>query len=158
MTLKELRKQRGLTQKQAAETIRMSLRSYISYEHDESKIGTPKYVFLVKLLDQFTQIDEEHGILSIDQITETCREVFEDYDIKYCYLFGSYCKGSATEKSDVDLLISTPLTGLKFFGLAEALREKLNKKVDLLNTKQLANNELLLEEILDQGIKIYGKN
>ena len=36
-----------------------------------------------------------------------CSSVFGNYSIDYCYLFGSYAKGKATEVSDVDLLIST---------------------------------------------------
>ena len=38
----------------------------------------------------------------------------------------------------------------------EELREKLCKKVDLLNTKELVQNENLISEILKDGIKIYG--
>ena len=71
-------------------------------------------------------------------------------------MFGSYAKGKANEQSDVDLLISTNVTGLEFFGLIEELREKLHKKVDLLDDRQLINNLDLLREILKDGIKIYG--
>ncbi|MBR6406399.1 MAG: hypothetical protein IKS18_09470 [Lachnospiraceae bacterium] len=54
------------------------------------------------------------------------------------------------------MLISTSLAGLAFFGLAETLREKLHKRVDLLDLNQLLNNEMLLKEVLKDGIKIYG--
>jgi predicted nucleotidyltransferase len=78
------------------------------------------------------------------------------YHVEFCYLFGSYAKGKATEKSDVDLLVSTETTGLTFFEMTERLRESLHKKVDLLDLKQLINNENLLREVLKEGIKIYG--
>ena len=71
-------------------------------------------------------------------------------------LDGSYAKGKATEQSDVDLLISTKETGLRFYEIAERLRESLHKKVDLLDVKQLVNNETLIDEMLKEGIKIYG--
>ena len=45
---------------------------------------------------------------------------------------------------------------MKFYELVETLRENLKKKVDLLDTKQLNNNPALLNEILKDGIKIYG--
>ena len=80
---------------------------------------------------------------------------FETYDVEYCYLFGSYARGEAIEKSDVDLLVSTSITGLKFYGLVERLRNSLNKKVDVLDINQLVNNKELLNEILKDGIKIY---
>jgi predicted nucleotidyltransferase len=76
--------------------------------------------------------------------------------VEYCYLFGSYAKGTASEKSDVDLLVHTKLTGMSFFGLVEELREGLKKKVDVLDQKQIVNNFELVNEILKDGIKIYG--
>lgn len=47
------------------------------------------------------------------------------------------------------------ITGLQYFGLAERLREELHKKIDLLDPKQLLNNEQLLNEVLKEGIRIY---
>lgn len=101
-------------------------------------------------------IDEEHGVLAIEDIIKTCERVFEQYDVKYAYLFGSYAKGRATEASDVDILVSTSVTGIKFFGLVEELRTELHKKVDVLDKNQLKGNLELTEEILKDGIKIYG--
>ena len=49
-----------------------------------------------------------------------------------------------------------PVDEMKFFELAETLREKLKKKVDLLDIAQLNNNPTLVQEILKDGIKIYG--
>ena len=85
-----------------------------------------------------------------------CSSVFGNYSIDYCYLFGSYAKGKATEVSDVDLLISTSITGMQFYDLVENIREALHKKVDVLNREQLNANPELIDEILKDGIKIYG--
>ena len=82
--------------------------------------------------------------------------MFSEYNIIYCYLFGSYAKGTADEKSDVDLLISGTVSGLRFYELAEKLREKLHKRVDLLDVNQLMGNINLLNEVLSDGLKIYG--
>ncbi len=82
--------------------------------------------------------------------------MFSNYDIEYCYLFGSYAKGKASNISDVDLFVSTSVTGLRYFGLVEQLRERLKKKVDLLNFNQIKDNTEVLNEILKDGIKIYG--
>ena len=83
-------------------------------------------------------------------------EVFEKYDVDFCYLFGSYAKNKATPTSDVDLLISAKVKGLKFYGLVEEVRTALHKKVDVLDVNQLNNNMELTQEILKDGIKIYG--
>ena len=101
-------------------------------------------------------IDEDHGLLTVEKIREICTPLFERYNVRYAYLFGSYAKGKATEKSDVDLLISMPLNGLRFYEFVEVLRESLKKKVDLLDDTQLENNTVLVKEILQDGIKIYG--
>ena len=153
--LKKIRNEKHLSQQEAAKLLGVSLRSYITYENDEAKADSIKYRFLLYELGQINKIDEEHGILKREDITKVCSEVFADYDIDYCYLFGSYAKGKAVETSDVDLMISGQVTGLKFYGLVEELREALHKKVDLLDVKQLLNNEELLNEVLKEGIKIY---
>ena len=54
------------------------------------------------------------------------------------------------------MLISMPVNGLRFYELVEALREALKKRVDLLDETQLDNNNALVKEILQDGIKIYG--
>ena len=85
------------------------------------------------------------------------RKVLSKYgkEIKFCYLFGSYAKGYAKENSDVDLCVSTDLTGLRFVGLSGELREELKKKIDLLRLSDIQNNYELINEVMQDGIKIY---
>ena len=156
MTLKERRKQSGLTQEECAKLLGVPRRTYQNYENDESKKTTVMYGFLLEKLDELMRIDEEHGIVDIARIEEVCRRVFSTRDVEYCYLFGSYAKGTANPKSDIDLLVATPLSGMGFFELAEALREEFKKKVDVLGVEQLRDNPALTETILKEGIKIYG--
>jgi predicted nucleotidyltransferase len=153
--LKEMRISKQITQQEAARRLGISLRSYIMYENDAAKENTIKYRFLLQELQKINAVDEEHGILTTEQIRMCCKEILDAYQVEYCYLFGSYAKGKATEQSDVDLLISTKETGLRFYEIAERLRECLHKKVDLLDVKQLVNNETLIDEMLKEGIKIY---
>jgi len=156
MTLKELRKQKKLTQAACAKYLGMPLRTYQNYETDASKTSSMKYIFMLQKLEAYGYIDEDHGILTIDQIRDSCKTVFKEFPVEYCYLFGSYAKGKATEASDVDLLIATSVSGIKFYDLVEAIREGLQKKVDVLNREQLSDNPELINEILKDGIKIYG--
>ena len=156
MKLKDMRKQKKLTQYECAAYLGIPLRTYQNYENDEHKKDSLKYQYMIQKLDQYGYVDEENGILPIERIKEICKSVFSNYDVKYCYLFGSYAKGKATDTSDVDLLVSTSVSGLSFYGLVEQLREELKKRVDVLNLEQLNNNLELTDEILKYGIKIYG--
>ena len=153
--LKTARTSRKLTQKQASEYLGVSLRSYKDYENNEAKRDTRKYRAMVSELEKIAALDEEHGILTMTDIKKACKDVLCGYQVKYCVLFGSYAKGRATEHSDVDLLISTDITGLRFYGIAERLREALHKKVDLLDLRQLTDNRELLDEILRDGVRVY---
>lgn len=156
MNLKDIRLQSNLTQEEAAQLLGVTRRTYVNYEAGKIDESSLKYKYVVETLQKATLIDENHGILTIDQISKICGEIFKDYSVEYCYLFGSYAKGKATEKSDVDLLVAMPVDGMKFFELIEVLREQLKKKIDLLDIAQLENNPTLVQEILRDGIKIYG--
>ena len=155
--LKSLRKKLEITQEETAKLAGISLRSYKSYENEPRKKDTPIYRFLLEMLQKKAYVDEEHGILKLDFIIDKCNEVFRQYDVEYCYLFGSYSRAEAKETSDVDLLVSTPVTGMDFYGMTERLRVALHKRVDLLGLEQLSGNPELLHDILKEGIKIYEK-
>ena len=145
-----------MTQQQVADLVGISLRSYKSYENDEEKQNTIKYNYIIEQLSKINYIDENNGILELEDIVKKCSKILEHYEVNFCYLFGSYAKGKATPSSDVDLLISTSIKGLKFYGLVEEIRTTLHKRVDVLDINQLKDNIELTEEIFKYGIKIYG--
>ncbi len=154
--LKALRIEKKMTQQQAADLVGISLRSYKTYENDLKKTDTLKYNYIIDVLKRTNVIDEDHGILELNDIVKKCSEIFKKYDVNYCYLFGSYAKGKATPSSDIDLLISANIKGLKFYGLVEEIRTALHKKIDALDFNQLNDNIDLVNEILKDGVKIYG--
>lgn len=159
MELKELRKQYQLTQQEAALIVNLPLRSYRRYEDNNSYGSDLKRQMMISILNDRFEITEDKGLLTVDQIKHIVTDLFDnEYKglIDFCYLFGSYAKGEAKESSDVDLYVSSSLTGLKFVGLIERTRQALHKKVDLLRSSELTNNPDLMNEIMKDGIKIYG--
>ena len=159
MTLKELRTEYKISQLEAAHILGIPERTYRRYEIDNSYGSDIKRKAFIEILNDRYEITEEKGLLTIDQIKEKVNKLFdEEYkgQIDFCYLFGSYAKGLANEKSDVDLYISSSLTGLRFVGLIEKLRQTLHKKIDLIRSSELNNNIELVNEIMKGGIKIYG--
>jgi len=71
-------------------------------------------------------------------------------------IFGSYARGQATKRSDIDILIEVKkrkkFSLIDLVGLEQELEEKLKKKVDLLTYNGI--NHLLKEMILSEEIRI----
>lgn len=159
MNLLETRNYFGLSQAKAAAVLNIPVRTYIRYEIDDSYGSDLKRRMMIKTLIDQCEITENKGLLSIEQIKVALHDLFEkEYpnQIEFCYLFGSYAKGYAKENSDVDLCVATSLTGLRFVGLSESIRNTLHKKIDLVRFNNLNNNIELINEIMKGGIKIYG--
>ena len=159
MTLLETRKQYNISQKEAAILLGVPVRTYIRYEQDDNYGSELKRQTMISLINDKYEITEEKGLLSIEQIKEKLNFLFDgQYEgvVEFCYLFGSYAKGYAKENSDVDLCVSTSLKGLDFVGLIEDIRVLLHKKIDLIRFDTLNNNLELVNEIMKDGIKIYG--
>ena len=158
MTLLEARQNYNLSQMQAASALGVPLRTYVRYEKDNEYGNALKRDAMIEALDERFEITETKGLLTLEQIKSKLKELFDEkYNgvINFCFLFGSYAKGYATERSDVDICVSTSLTGFRFIGISESVREVLHKNVDLVKFEHLGNNFDLLSEIMKDGIKIY---
>lgn len=158
MNLLGYRKQFGLSQIEAATILGVSTRTFIRYEKDDDYGDKLKRSMMIKTLIEKCEITETKGLLTIEHIKNVLSKLFEeDYkgQIEFCYLFGSYAKGYAKENSDVDLCVATKLTGLRFAGLSESIRQALHKNIDLVRFSNLENNLELIYQIMKDGIKIY---
>lgn len=154
-SLKALRKQIGITQVQAAKMCGVSRRTYQTYEEKEQINET--YDELVNFLKENGINDKGPALLNIRYIKMMTSEIFANYkEVECAYLFGSYARGEATVKSDVDIIIVSKPMGLKFYGLAADLEKSLGKTVDLLTHRQLKDNDEFLARILKEGVRIYG--
>ena len=152
MELKELRKSSGLTQPEAAALLNIPFRTYCRYEDEKKYEGSFKYNQFMSILSDYAA----ETVLSVDAIKNVLKLVFDRYKVDSCYLFGSYAKNKATPKSDIDLMIVTSVDGIEFYELIGELEAKLHKKVDLLKLETAVQNVKLMNEILKDGIKIYG--
>lgn len=77
------------------------------------------------------------------QLKANKTRLFDRYPLKSIALFGSYADGTATDSSDVDIMVefSQPV-GFEFIDLAIELEGILHKRVDLV-TRQAVNPKLM---------------
>ena len=92
--------------------------------------------------------------MTLNNILEEIVNLAQKYSASTVILFGSRAKGTATERSDIDIAVS---------GISdtENLREELDNlptlyTIDLVNLDE-CGNQLLLEDIKKYGREIYKK-
>lgn len=104
-------------------------------------------------------------VYTIDEIKERITPVAKKYGIPAVYLFGSYARGTATEESDVDLLVDmtgVKLTGMFAFGGVYAdFEEALEKELDMVTlgtltqAPRMPSDLLFRENVRKDMMKIY---
>jgi predicted nucleotidyltransferase len=105
-------------------------------------------------------------IYSLEDLQSKIRPIAEKYDIPAVYLFGSYARGEATEKSDIDILIqrkSSAVHGLLMGALYNDLNESFEKEVDLVTVETLEQESTkkripwFVENLQKERLLIYAK-
>ena len=96
-------------------------------------------------------------IYTLNELKTMLNPVFSQYGIRSALLFGSYAKGSANGRSDVDILVDSGLRGLQFFGLLESVSSALKIPVDLIDVSQIEPGSEIDLEIRKTGVPLYGQ-
>ena len=91
---------------------------------------------------------------TVAEIKKKIVPILKKNDVKHAAIFGSYARGEATKKSDIDVLIEyahDDKSLLDLVGLKMELEEKMKKKVDILTYDSI--HHLVREYILkDQRV------
>jgi len=101
----------------------------------------------------------ERTIYQISEIRLKLRPVFEAAPVYRAILFGSYAKGTATDQSDIDIVIDSKgeLLNMAFYGVLEDITAQLNKRVDLFEMSELSRNAAICSAVEREGIILYDK-
>ena len=94
-------------------------------------------------------------IYTVPELQTVLSPIFREHGVKKAILFGSYAKGAATSRSDVDLLVDSGLRGLAFFGLLEQVSEALETPVDLIDVTQIEKGSEIEQEIQRSGVALF---
>ncbi len=104
-------------------------------------------------------------IYTIEEISRRIKPVAEQFQLSAVYLFGSYAKGTATEISDIDLIVDTSGTAIKgLFALGElysALESALGKTIDVVTVRSLQQpaqmhcNLAFRENVWKEKVRLY---
>jgi predicted nucleotidyltransferase len=101
---------------------------------------------------------QNNTVYTVNEIRTMLSPVFQNYNVKRAVLFGSYSKGLATPKSDIDLLVDSGLKGLRFVGLIGDIRLSLQgKDVDVFDVTHVEKGSLVEREINRTGVEIYAE-
>lgn len=94
-------------------------------------------------------------IYTVEELQHTLRPVFDRFGVRSAVLFGSYAKGAATARSDVDLYVDSGLRGLAFYGLLDGVASALEVPVDLIDVSQVDEGSPIEREITRSGVRIF---
>ena len=104
-------------------------------------------------------------VYTVEQIAQRILPVAQKYGLKAVYLFGSYDRGTATEASDIDLLIDTSGTNIKSLLSLSAvycdLEDALHKSIDLITVSsleqrpQMENDVRFRDTVLKERVNLY---
>jgi len=99
------------------------------------------------------------NVYELEEIKNILNPVFASNPISRAILFGSYSKGLATDKSDIDIVIDSKgaLLNINFYGLLEEMTKKLNKNIDLFEISEIKENSPIYETIQKEGVLLYAK-
>ena len=158
--IKILRDNLELTQEQASILTGVPVKTLRNWEQEIRKPSEWTLDLVMDRLlrvkmEEYSETSDTKGILSFLTIKENVADVAKNYDVERIYLFGSYVKGNANEDSDIDLYMESDLFSLDYFGFAEALHQRLQKKIGLLSNKTVEANSVIEFEINSTGVLIY---
>lgn len=90
-------------------------------------------------------------VYSIEQIRDLVSPVAKKHNIKSVFLFGSYARGTATEGSDIDLIIDTSGTEIKSLLHLAVIQDELEtvfgKSIDLITQHSLEQRPQIPSEL-----------
>ena len=104
-------------------------------------------------------------MLTIEEIKSRIEPIARQYRLNAVYLFGSYARNEATEKSDIDLLIDRNDSSVRnlfdMSNLYTDIQDALDVEIDIVTTQTLEQEStkrrspMLVENVYSERIQIF---
>jgi len=107
-----------------------------------------------ELVELFNPADR---IYSIEELRTLLSPVFMSYPVNKAVLFGSYARGDADNGSDLDIVVDSggAVRGFKFFRLLDDIVETVNKRVDLIDAREVRDDSPVRLSLQKEGVLLY---
>ncbi|MDD2480736.1 MAG: nucleotidyltransferase domain-containing protein [Lutispora sp.] len=91
-------------------------------------------------------------MLNIQDVKRQINDIISKYPIKKMSIFGSYADGTATEDSDLDILVEFLSSNISLFTLytiKEEIEARVGKKVDLIHYPIDPDSYIKIDKVVD---------
>ena len=108
--------------------------------------------YIISLIDKDL---DKNKVLSLKRIKEIIKPILNKYEIRDIYLFGSYARGEANSKSDIDIYCDKGniRTLIQQGKLEEELEKSLHKEVDIVFESSI-KDDYFEKQIMEDMIKL----
>ena len=108
--------------------------------------------YIISLIDKDL---DKNKVLSLKRIKEKIKPILNKYEIRDIYLFGSYARGEANSKSDIDIYCDKGniKTLIQQGKLEEELEKSLHKEVDIVFESSI-KDDFFEKQIMEDMIKL----
>ena len=108
--------------------------------------------YIISLIDKDL---DKNKVLSLKRIKEKIKPILNKYEIRDIYLFGSYARGEANSKSDIDIYCDKGniKTLIQQGKLEEELEKSLHKEVDIVFESSI-KDKFFEKQIMEDMIKL----
>jgi predicted nucleotidyltransferase len=94
------------------------------------------------------------SVRTLEEIKQLIFPVVSKYDVDRVYIFGSYARGEANERSDVDMRIDADkIRAFDLCGLMARLERALKTPIDVIPTDSMSKE--FLDSIRNEEVMVY---
>ena len=96
-------------------------------------------------------------VLTHEEIRVMIASAVQRHPVKRVVMFGSYARGTATDESDLDIMIDSEnmLEGFDYFGIVGTLVKKSPIAIDILEASEIDKNSIFYKNIQRDGVVVY---